>query len=54
MKSADSIHTACAIISGSDYLLTTDDRLLKYADQRIQIVDPPTFVRLFEGGAENV
>ena len=50
VKSADSIHTACAILAGCDYFITTDDRLLKYADERIKIVDPTQFIRLTEGG----
>lgn len=49
VKSADSIHTACAIIAKCDYFLTTDDRLLKYKSDRIQIVDPTEFVRLIGG-----
>ena len=52
VKSADSIHAACAIIAQCDYLLTTDDRLLKYKTDRIQIVDPTEFIRV-TGGAED-
>ena len=48
VKPADSIHAACAILSKCDYILTTDDRLLKYKDSRIEIVDPTEFVRLEE------
>ena len=53
VKPADSIHTACAILAKCDFLITTDDRLLKYKDDRILVVDPTEFVRLVEGGAEN-
>ncbi len=53
VKAVDSIHTACAILSKCDYLVTTDDRLLKYTDPRIKIVDPTEFVRLEEGGVES-
>lgn len=49
VKTADAIHTACAIIAQCDYLLTTDDRLLKYKTDRIQIVNPMEFVRLTGG-----
>lgn len=49
VKPADAIHTACAILSKSDYLLTTDDRLLKYRSESIQIVDPTEFIRIMEG-----
>lgn len=54
VKPADAIHTACAILAHCDYLITTDDRLLKYKDDRIRIVDPTEFVRLSEGSNENV
>ena len=53
VKSADSIHTACAIRTHCDDLIATDDRLMKDKDERISIADPIEFVRLIEGGAEN-
>ena len=58
IKQADALHTACAIIAGCDYMLTTDDRLLKYQSDQINIVNPTEFVRLNElkkreGGKEN-
>ena len=49
VKSADAIHTACAILSKSDYLLTTDDRLLKYKNENIMILNPTEFIRLIGG-----
>ena len=49
VKSADAIHTACAILAKSDYLLTTDDRLLKYKNDNIMIVNPTEFIRLIGG-----
>lgn len=52
VKSADAIHTACAILAKCNYLLTTDDRLLKYKNDCISIVDPTEFIRLI-GGADN-
>ncbi len=45
VKAFDALHTACAIIAQCDYFLTTDDRLLKYHTDRIQIVDPTEFIR---------
>ncbi|MCM1322130.1 MAG: hypothetical protein NC041_06395 [Bacteroides sp.] len=45
VKTADAYHTACAILSECDYLITTDDRLLKYKSDKIKIVDPTTFIR---------
>lgn len=52
IKSADAHHVASAIISKCDYLLTTDDRLLKYQTDQILIVDPIEFIRQ-TGGTEN-
>lgn len=52
VKSADAIHTACAILAKCDYLLTTDDRLLKYQNDCISIINPTEFIRLI-GGAGN-
>ena len=45
VKSADAIHTACAIIAKCDFMLTTDDRLLKYKGNKITIIDPTEFIR---------
>lgn len=49
VKPADAIHTACAILSKCDYLLTTDDRLLKYRSEKIRVMDPTEFIRIMEG-----
>ena len=49
VKSADAIHTACAILANCDYLLTTDDRLLKYKSERIEIIDPIEFIKRIGG-----
>lgn len=55
VKSADAIHTACAILAKCDYLLTTDDRLLKYKNDSISIVDPTEFIRLIgDAGVEEL
>lgn len=48
IKSADALHVACALLAESDYLITTDDRLLKYQSEDIQIVTPGEFVRRLE------
>ena len=48
IKSADSTHIACAISSGCDYFITTDDRLLKYKDSRIKIITPTDMVYITE------
>ena len=52
IKSADAHHAASAIVAKCDYLVTTDDRLLKYVTDEIKIVDPPEFIKLY-GGDEN-
>jgi len=48
VKTADAYHTACAILSGCDYMITTDDRLLKYKSDKIKVVDPTEFIREME------
>ena len=45
IKSADAIHTACAILAKCEFMLTTDDRLLKYKSGGISIIDPIEFIR---------
>ena len=51
IKTKDAAHLACAIYSKCDYLLTTDDKLLKYIDERISIINPIDFIKL-EGVSE--
>ncbi|MDE6603103.1 MAG: hypothetical protein K2K90_13285 [Lachnospiraceae bacterium] len=48
IKSADALHVACAILAGSDYFITTDDRLLKLQTEEIQVVTPGEFIRRLE------
>lgn len=48
VKSADALHVACAILAGSDYFITTDDRLLKFQTEDIQVVTPGEFIRKLE------
>ena len=45
VKAADAHHAASAIIAKCDYILTTDDRLLKYKSDKIKITDPIDFIR---------
>lgn len=49
IKRADATHIACAIDSGCDYLVTTDDRMLKYKDNRITIITPNDMLYIMEG-----
>jgi len=49
LKVKDSIHVACAIFADCEYLLTTDNRFLKYKDARINVVNPIQFLVETEG-----
>ena len=48
VKYMDASHTACAIIAGCDYLITTDKRLLKYKSDKINVINPIDFIRIWE------
>lgn len=52
VKTLDALHVACAIYAKCDYIISTDDRILKYTDKRIKLVNPFEFVRLY-GGEKN-
>ncbi|MCM1136410.1 MAG: hypothetical protein NC400_12650 [Clostridium sp.] len=52
IKEKDAYHVACAIIAGCDYFITTDDRLLKYHSEKIDLVTPGEFIRKMEAGNE--
>ena len=49
VKQADAAHTACAILADCDYMLTTDDRLLKYKSEKIRIINPTQFIMILGG-----
>ena len=44
IKPKDATHLACAIHAKCDYFITTDDKLLKYKDDRITIINPIDFI----------
>jgi len=48
LKTADASHVACAIHAGCDYFITTDDRILKFKDRRINVISPVDFLSLEE------
>ncbi len=48
VKNIDALHVACAILAESSYFITTDDRLLKYQSEKIEIVTPGEFIRRLE------
>lgn len=52
VKAMDSIHVACAEIAESGYFITTDDRLLKYKTDLLDIVTPGEFIRIWESGQD--
>lgn len=49
IKMKDAYHVACAVYSSCDCFLTTDDRLLKYHTDKIQMLNPIDFIRRLEG-----
>lgn len=48
VKNKDAIHVASAILSGCDYFLTTDIRLLKYRTDKIELLNPVDFIQRLE------
>lgn len=52
IKPMDALHVASAIISGADWMLTTDRALLRkmQTEPRIRVADPVDFIRQIEGG----
>lgn len=49
IKEKDSLHIASAIYSGSDFFITTDDRVLSYGTEKIRIIEPMQFIKETEG-----
>jgi hypothetical protein len=47
LKSHDSLHLSCAIAEGCDCFISTDDRLLNHKDDRIELITPVDFIRLW-------
>lgn len=48
IKKMDAWHVACAISAKTDYLLTTDKRLLKYNSEKIILLNPIEFISIME------
>ena len=46
IKTKDASHLACAIHAKCDYFITTDDKLLKYKDSRINTISPIDFIMI--------
>lgn len=49
LKEKDTLHIACAIYAECDYFISTDDRILKYTDDKIKVIDPIDFIKIWEG-----
>lgn len=48
VKTKDAVHVSCAILTQCDFFISTDNRLLKYKDERIRLVSPCEFIRLYK------
>lgn len=48
IKYMDAAHIACAIVSKSEYFLTTDKRVLKFKSDAIKVTNPIDYVRIQE------
>ena len=48
VKYMDASHVACAVIAGCDYFISTDKRLLKHKSDKINIINPIDFIRMWE------
>jgi predicted nucleic acid-binding protein len=53
LNTKDATHLAFAVEGGCNYFLTTDDKLLKYKDDRISIMNPVEFINLLEDGKDD-
>jgi predicted nucleic acid-binding protein len=45
IRTKDALHISCAIESGADYLITTDDKLLNKSVDGVTLINPIDFVR---------
>ncbi len=48
IKHKDACHLACAILSNSNYFISTDDRLLKYKTDKMRLLTPVEFINIWE------
>jgi predicted nucleic acid-binding protein len=48
IKYMDSAHISAAIIAQCDFFITTDKKLLNYKSDKIEIVNPIDFIRMWE------
>lgn len=48
VKAKDATHLACAIIAKCDYFISTDKRLLNHTTDKIKLLNPIDFMKLWE------
>ena len=53
-KTYDALHTACATVSGCDYFITVDDRVLNKQYDGVKITDPVAFANQWLKGSESL
>ncbi|MCL2095797.1 MAG: hypothetical protein FWH10_02700 [Oscillospiraceae bacterium] len=47
IKRKDAVHLACSIISKCDYFITTDKRVLNYKTDKLKILNPIEFIKIW-------
>ena len=48
IKYKDACHVACSLLGQCSYFITTDNRLLKYKNSNLKLINPIDFVRYLE------
>lgn len=48
VKYMDAAHISAAIIAQCDFFITTDKKLLNYKSDKIEIINPIDFIRIWE------
>ncbi|MCL1927345.1 MAG: hypothetical protein FWG07_00940 [Treponema sp.] len=48
LRPTDALHVACAMEAAVDFLITTDDEMLKYKTNKLKIIDPIQFIKIWE------
>jgi predicted nucleic acid-binding protein len=52
IKDKDAIHLSCALQAECNYFITTDKRLLKYKNDKMCVINPTDFIRIWEVGKD--
>jgi len=47
IKIKDATHLACAIFAKCDYFITTDKRVINYKTDKIKVINPIEFVKIW-------